>query len=566
MKEHKKRRRHIVVKSLFGIILLLAVFSAIVGTIGYREFSATVLEQYEENAFYTADTATHIVFADQMDAYAESGGTTEEYRHVWDNLSDLCNSQGATFVYVIRPDRTDYGHITFLFSTINKNSPYECYSFGYLRETTNDEYREKYRALYEKRSDKEVVIRDKGIIETDPHITAMIPLIDSKGSVQAILCVQRQMERLYQIRHDYVNKVIRTMLFVLLFVIAGQGLYLYRTLISPIRKIMKEARRFASENVTPGQRLSETIRNNDEIGILAEAVDQMEEQIHDYVENVTRMTAENERISAELSLASRIQNGILPNAQAVIGDRREVILFAKMDPAKEVSGDFYDFFFVDEDHLALVVADVSGKGIPAALFMMVSKTLIKNCIRGGDSPGEALSHLNNLLIEGNRADMFVTVWLAEISLSTGKGIVANAGHEHPAIHRTGSLYELASYRHSPPVALMADIPFREHEFEMRPGDSFFVYTDGVAEAVRGEDDMFGAGRMLDALNTDPDADPADAARNVEKAIQEFVGDEEQFDDITMLCLKYLGPQNAGAFAGDQTGCVSEKQPTSEESA
>ena len=216
-----------------------------------------------------------------------------------------------------------------------------------------------------------------------------------------------------------------------------------------------------------------------------------------------------------------------------------------MDPAKEVGGDFYDFFLVDDDHLCMVMADVSGKGVPAALFMVIAKTLIKNQAMLGKSPSEILFNVNNQLCDGNEVELFVTVWLAVLELSTGKGKAVNAGHEHPCLRRAGQNYELIQYRHSPAVAVMEGMNFREHDFELHPGDQLFVYTDGVPEATSAEKELFGAERMLDALNADPDAEPGQVLINVRKAVDGFVKEAEQFDDLTMLCLKYFGPEGNG---------------------
>ena len=212
-----------------------------------------------------------------------------------------------------------------------------------------------------------------------------------------------------------------------------------------------------------------------------------------------------------------------------------------MTPAREVGGDFYDFFLVDDDHIALVMADVSGKGVPAALFMMVSRVLIKSRLQSGETPSEALANVNNQLCEGNNAGFFVTVWLAVLEISTGKGIAANAGHEHPALRRANGQYELVTYRHSLAVATMEDVPFKQHEFSLQPGDSLFVYTDGVAEATNADNELFGTERMLVALNKEPDAPAKQILENVMDGIKQYVDGAEQFDDITMLCLKYRGP-------------------------
>ncbi|MER2236158.1 MAG: hypothetical protein ABS901_07375, partial [Candidatus Limivicinus sp.] len=277
-------KQHAAVKSISGIVLLLVVFSLIVGIIGYKGFTQALLEQYADGAFMTADTAAQVVDADRIDAYAESGGMTPEYREVWEKLDTLCNSSGVTFIYVIRPDRTDYAHITFLFSTINQNSPYTVYDFGYVRDTTNDEYREKYRAIYEQAAEKELVIRDKGYIETDSHITAMIGLKGSDGEVKALLCVQRQMDAMARARNNYINSVVVVMVVLALFVIVGQSAYLHHTLIQPLAQISEEATRFSNENTAGAKKLQDTIQNEDEIGKLAASIDRMEEQIQRYVE------------------------------------------------------------------------------------------------------------------------------------------------------------------------------------------------------------------------------------------------------------------------------------------
>ena len=253
-------------------------------------------------------------------------------------------------------------------------------------------------------------------------------------------------------------------------------------------------------------------------------------------------TEKTERLETELNLASDIQTNVLPNIFPVYPERKEFSLHASMTPAKEVGGDFYDFFFVDEDHIALVMADVSGKGIPAALFMMVARTLIKNRSMMGGTPSEILRDVNEQLCEGNAAELFVTVWLGILEISTGKGVAANAGHEHPAICRSGDEFALEVYRHSPAVAAMEGMNFREHGFELQPGDTIFVYTDGVAEATNSSNELFGTDRMLDALNKDPDAVPEQILENVMEGINDFVQGAEQFDDITMLSLKYYGPE------------------------
>ena len=536
----KRLREHAAVKSITGIVLLLAVFSAVVCIIGYSSFTKALLNQYADGAFLTAETAAQLMDADRIDAYAESGGTTEEYLAVWERMDQLCNSSGSTFIYLILPDRTDYGHITFIFSTIDHESHYTKYDFGYLRKTTNDEYREKYRALYDLEAERELVIRDKGYIETDPHITAMIGVKGSDGEVKGILCVQRQMDVMARVRQNYVRTVVMVLIVLALLVTAGQSAFLHRTLLQPLQQISEEATRFSTENVTAGKKLTETIRNKDEIGHLAASIDKMEEQIRDYVENLTRITAEKERISTELSLATRIQADMLPNIYPAFPDRSEFDIYASMDPAKEVGGDFYNFFLVDDDHLCLMIADVSGKGVPAALFMMASMIILANSAMIGKSPAEILTDTNAAICSNNREEMFVTVWLGILEISTGKLTAANAGHEYPVLKRPDGGFELVKDKHGFVIGGMAGMKYKEYELTLSPGAKLFLYTDGVPEATDANEALFGTERMLTALNGHPEAAPEEILKHVRRAVDDFVKDAEQFDDLTMLCMEYRG--------------------------
>ena len=542
----KRLKQHVTVKSITGIVALLVLFSVIVSIIGYRTFTNALLNQYAEGAFLTAQTAAELVDADRMDEYAQSGGTTPEYLAVWDRLDHLCNSSGSTFIYVIEPDRSDYGHITFLFSTIDHDSPYTKYDFGFLRKTTNDEYRAKYRALYELAADWELVIRDKGNIETDSHITAMMGLKGSDGQVKGILCVQRQMDVLTGVRNTFLNKVALALIGLMLLVIIGQSVYLHRVLLRPLSLITEEAARFSAENRAAEHKLQESIRNRDEIGELAASVDRMEEQIETYIADITQITAERERISTELSLATRIQAAFIPHLFPPFPDRPEFALYATMDPAKEVGGDFYDFFLIDEDHLGLVMADVSGKGVPAALFMMASKIILQSCAMLGQGPAAILTKTNEAICSNNQEGMFVTVWLGILEISTGKLRAANAGHEYPVLKPADGDFALLKDKHGFVIGGMSGVRYREYELQLTPGDKLFVYTDGVPEASNARNELFGPERMLSALNERPDGTPEDILAAVRRAVDGFVQEAEQFDDLTMLCLEYKGPQAAPA--------------------
>ena len=326
---------------------------------------------------------------------------------------------------------------------------------------------------------------------------------------------------------------------VLVLIVAVASRKFSRKLTTPIIELNRDVEKISGGNL---DHMAE-IYYNDEIGDLAKGFNEMAVSLKDYIKNLAAVTAEKERIGAELNVATQIQANMLPRIFPPFPDRKEFDIYATMTPAKEVGGDFYDFFLIDENHLGLVMADVSGKGVPAALFMVIAKTLIKNRAFMGGTPAEILHDVNNQLCEGNESGLFVTVWLGILDIAEGKLTAANAGHEYPALKRAGeACFELIKNKHSPAVAAMEDMKFKENEFELKPGDILYLYTDGVAEATNSAEELYGTDRMIEALNKNIDATVNDILINMKREVDEFTGEAPQFDDITMLCLRYFGKQ------------------------
>ena len=315
--------------------------------------------------------------------------------------------------------------------------------------------------------------------------------------------------------------------------------------IAPLKRVTDTAEMFVSQYELRledhGENsIFEDIYDNDieELYNLAASLHSMELEIGSYLRDIDRYSAERARLDTELDLARRIQAGVLSIDFDPVRERAGADIFATMAPAKEVGGDFYDFFFTDSKHLCLVIADVSGKGVPAALFMMVAKALIKNRLKSGDRPARALYHVNRQICEYNLGNMFVTVWACMIELSTGKAVDVNAGHEHPVIRRAGGEYELIKYRHDPAIGVMDDTEYNEHEFTLEKGDMLFVYTDGLPEATDRKEEMFGNRRMLETLNSHKEESPKELLISIKDTVGEFVGDREPFDDLTMMALEW----------------------------
>ena len=305
----------------------------------------------------------------------------------------------------------------------------------------------------------------------------------------------------------------------------------------PLSELQKDAEIISSGNFDRQAK----ILHNDEVGDLAQSFNRMTASLRTYIDDLTRVTAETERIGTELDVAKRIQKDMLPGVFPPFPDRRDFRLYACMNPAREVGGDFYDFFLLDDDHLALVIADVSGKGVPAALFMMVSMILIHDHAAQERSPAEALRRVNEIICTRNDECMFVTTWLGILELSTGTLTAANAGHEYPILRAPGEPFQKFKRRHGLAVGAMEGVKYTDHVIQLTPGSTLFLYTDGVAEAENAAHEQFGVPRILQTLDAAGSDDPEVLLRAVRSAADAFAGDAPQFDDFTMLGITWDGP-------------------------
>ena len=313
-------------------------------------------------------------------------------------------------------------------------------------------------------------------------------------------------------------------------------------IIRPLKEVQEDIRFYKDSKRSKDviESLSK-IKSRNEIGQLAEDVIELTREIDNYTKKIASISAEEERIGTELALAARIQESMLPMTFPPFPDRKEFEIYARMDPAKEVGGDFYDFFFIDDDHLCVVIADVSGKGVPAAMFMTISKIILANTAKLGKSPAETLENANSAICPNNREEMFVTVWMGILELSTGILTASNAGHEYPILKEPGGKFELLKDRHSFVIGGMEGLKYHSYEMRIAPGSTLFLYTDGLPEATDAKKNMFGTDRILKVLNKKPNQSPEQILHTMIGAVNNFVKDAEQFDDLTMLCLYYKGP-------------------------
>ncbi|MBQ5355267.1 MAG: PP2C family protein-serine/threonine phosphatase [Clostridia bacterium] len=524
-----------------GIVLLLAAFGVIAGVIGFVSFTSAMKKEYDSTTYHMADTAATVVNGDHIGAYLE-GRETEEYARTKSELGIFCKKLHVSLIYVIAVDQSDYGRFVSVFNLVDNsvdNSTYVPWEPGFERDTTNDEYRRNYEALYTNRVRFAAVYRTRPGNGYHPHITTMVPVKDSAGRTTAILCIQRPIRELNEARRPYVVQIaVSTFLLALLSSLFA-AFFIQKRVVTPIRRVSNEAARFAGENRL-AEPLGENISRFSEISNLALSIDKMEREIVSYVDNLTAVTAEKERIGTELSLASRIQEGSVPNVFPAFPDRRDFDVYASMTPAKEVGGDFYNFFLTGEDRFVLMIGDVSGKGIPGALFMMASSIFLSSRAKMGGRPSEILAEFNDEICRHNDAEMFVTLWLGILDLKTGLLTFANAGHEDAALCRKDGEFDLWRTKHSLVAGAMPGVPFRDFEMKLENGDKLFLYTDGVPEATDAENRMFGLSRMVDTLNGHRAGSPSEILEGMRESVNAFVGGAPQFDDLTMVCLRYDG--------------------------
>ena len=521
---------------LMGVILSLAAILA-----SYRVFSSTMTRYYERLATNLVRTLATQLDADKLDYYYETGEMDGDYYATQDFIRDMVDSNDVEYLYVVRPHGTG---VTFLFDSdmeTGEGGAYEDGGYCALGTYVDlvGEFRENLDNLLAGRPIEPIVQWDESF---GWLMTAMTPVLHADGTMAGYVMADISMNEVMNTQRTFLAA-----LAVLLAALTAGFLALFlivvrRRVIRPINQLTQATGAFIQnheEELATGTATVNVpdIRTGDEVELLANSFRKMEEDVISYLRSFMAITAEKERIGAELNVATQIQADMLPRIFPAFPERPEFDIYASMTPAKEVGGDFYDFFLVDDDHLAMVIADVSGKGVPAALFMVIAKTLLKNAAQTGLSPKAVLEKVNNQLCANNEAEMFVTVWLGIYEISTGKLTAANAGHEYPAIRRSGGRFELVKDRHGFVLAGMEDARYREYELELGMGDTLFLYTDGVAEAIGAANILYGTERMLATLNTAPGRCPEKLLRDVKQDIDRFVGDAPQFDDITMLAIQ-----------------------------
>lgn len=518
-------------KALFGFTVFASMIAVLISaSLGFL-YENSFEEETRQTAAGYARIAAQIIDGDRIAGYLETGERDDYYYEIQTFLNSAQANAGIQYFYVVTLEEEGFVYVW------DTDSPdiWEDY-FGAMDPYKNNE---KERALAEMQPNPPAEL----IVEDDPEYgylaTVYAPVFNSAGEPVALVGVDISMPNLEKTIWASIGVIVADVLLVVGLFTAVFFAYIRKNIVDPISKLNISAQEMV-DHLESEEQFTIDIHSNDEIEKLAKSFETMYTEVHDYIRQLERVTSERERIGAELNVAKKIQAAMLPSIFPAFPNHPQFDIYADMSPAKEVGGDFYDFFLIDDTHLGIVMADVSGKGIPAALFMVVSKVLLNQRCRVGGSPAETLAMVNNMLCENNRIEMFVTVWLGILDISTGKITAANAGHEYPVIQRTGGSYELLKDRHGFVLAGMEGVGYHNYEIELHKGDRLFLYTDGVPEATNSANALFGTERMLAALNSNTAAGCKEVLEQVRNHVDAFVQEAPQFDDLTMLCLEYKG--------------------------
>ena len=515
--------------AVIGLIMLL---SAAIGTVGYFEFAGALKQQYMEIANGIAEYAALSMDPEILEQYLETKTADEAYNSTREQLQHTADAEDCSVIYVAKV-HTDTKEREYIYNVVSKASGFSPYEIGF-RDTVNDEFLKVYDSILKGETQlHNFMYSRKG------YTTSVYPVEDADSGVVAIVGVVKNMDLLTSAKNSYICQII--LIEALIAILSGVVwvVYMRRRIVVPVQQLSEAALNMV-EHLEDGNSPELVVKHDDELRELADSFATMYREVGAYIAKLETVTAEKERIGAELDVAAKIQSSMLPCIFPAFPDRNEFDIYATMDPAKEVGGDFYDFFMVDADHLAFVVADVSGKGVPAALFMVIGKTLIKDHTGLHDDLGEVFTEVNNILCASNSEEMFITAFEGVLNLKTGELRYVNAGHEIPFLCRKGGVFEPYKVRAGFVLAGMQGIRYRAGSIQLEPGDKVFQYSDGIPEAINSEKAPYGMKRLESVLAKNSEKAPSELLPLVKADVDAFVGDADQFDDITMLCVEFKG--------------------------
>ena len=529
-----QKRRKLQTTVLMSFTLLAVVLIIVISFVVGNRYIQGEMENCRTTAYAYTKSAAELIDGDKIAYYLETGEKDDYYYEILDFLNAFRLNTDIQYYYVFVPFEDDLVYIWDANILKPGEMEIDVCELGY-REEYMEGGKEATYSIYKQNPPEEIEL-----VNDDKYgyiASAYSPVFNSSGEPVAVVGVDVYMPDLQANMREFLVAVVVTIMLVVLVAILLCFFFVKRKIVNPINKI-RDASRSMVENLENEESMEVSVKTGNEIEELFDSFKAMYGDVRDYINQLSVVTAEKERIGAELDVAAHIQASMLPCIFPAFPERKEIDIYATMDPAKEVGGDFYDFFMVDDRHLAIVMADVSGKGIPAALFMVIGKTLIKDHTTPGRDLGKVFTAVNNLLCEANSEGLFITAFEGVLDLVTGEFNFVNAGHEMPFVCKADGAFEPYKIRPGFVLAGMEDMRYRAGSMILEPGDKIFQYTDGVTEATNIHNELYGMERLEVILNKVKCGTPHEILPAVKADVDEFVGEAPQFDDITMLCLEY----------------------------
>jgi len=527
----KEKKQTLGFKLSIVIMSVMIIIGILLVSLSYRIFWNNYTNFYSEKAQNISQMAAGIIDGDKISYYVETGKKDAYYMELEKTFSDIKEKVDLAYLYIYYPEEDHFVYI--LDAATKEDATHDISALGDIYEYGETELTYLLPDIKAKRASTELILGED--VGYGKSVSAWAPVFNSEGDLVAMVEADYYLDKVEDVVNRYEFAVAGIILCGLL-VMLGIMLYMIRYLVSKPLNILTSV----VSSYQNGKYAKELlpIKTNDEIQILSESFSDMMDRIESYIINIQKVTAEKERIGAELNIATQIQADMLPRIFPPFPNRREFDIYATMTPAKEVGGDFYDFFLVDEDHLAIVMADVSGKGVPAALFMVIAKTLIKNHAQQGESLEDVFNNVNAQLCEGNDTGFFVTAWLGVLEVSTSVFTYVNAGHNPPLYRKNGGEFEWLKSKPGFVLAGMPGMQYKQASMKFEIGDMIYLYTDGVTEAINDKGEFYGDDRLKTIMNSMGKISLQEILKCVKDDMDDFVGDANQFDDITMLVMEY----------------------------
>jgi len=497
-------------------------------TVAFKKYNAAMAEKYPGKTLF------HNIAFDELDAdtqYLWAIAIYEKWLNTFEKARDSAELKYAYFIYAVSNEEMQYMIDGVRLEKEDKPGFIDLGFTGVIDKSTHEN-------MWKTWNDKTLTKSVDSIKNEFGNTYTYYYPVEYDGSLVGLVCTEADIDLTQGLIDSAVGT--QSLIFLLVLVISSLLIMIFIST-SVLKRISQLDRNIQAYSETKNPEINDivkkyVVKNSDEISNLGSNFTEMTSELEDYMINLQTVTAENEKISTELGVASDIQHSMLPQISSK--DKRYDI-FGKMDPAKEVGGDFYDYFMVDEDHAAIIIADVSGKGVPAALFMVIAKTMLKNNVMRGLPVDEAFTLTNNQLGEGNTNELFVTAWLGIIDLNTGVMDYVEAGHDNPIIvHSDGKILEVTPKAKRMPLAAWEGMKFIANQIQLQPNDTIVLYTDGVPEATNASDELYGMDRYRNILTKCNNKTPKEVLDTIRNDVDEFVGEAPQFDDLTMLAFKW----------------------------